>query len=275
MVTNTELQRVGLSGWRTGLPSLLNKENRAWWASHRWLTQSILWTVVVNGFVALMVFVLLPSGQSMSEDPAAGSTESLTTAAQMLVQLALMALATGAIVLVQDAIIAERQVGVTEWLLSKPVSRPAYLLSKLLAHGLGVLVILVGLQGALGYGQLSLVMGEPFPLRPYLVGMAGLAVHTLFYLTLTFMMGVLTTNRRTLLGVSLGSLMGGMMIVQILAVPAGKLVLLTPWSLNNALPAAVLGIPLPLSIWLTIGVTAILSAIFVAVAVTRFERLEF
>ena len=274
MVTNTELQRVGLSGWRTGLANLLHKENRAWWASRRWLMQSILWTVVVNGFVALMVFVLLPFGQSAG-GTAAGGMDRLTTAAQMLVQIALTALATGAIVLVQDAIIAERQMGVTEWLLSKPVSRPAYVLSKLLAHGLGVLVILVGLQGALGYGLLSLVMGEPFPLLPYLVGMAGLAVHTLFYLTLTLMMGVLTTNRRILLGVSMGSLMGGQMLVQILAVPAGKFVMLTPWSLNNVLPAAVLGIPLPLSIWLTIGVTAILSAIFVAVAVARFERLEF
>jgi ABC-2 type transport system permease protein len=201
--------------------------------------------------------------------------ENLATAAQMLVQIALMALAIGAIVLVQDAIIAERQMGVTEWLLSKPVSRPAYVLSKLLAHGLGVLVILVGVQGALGYGQLSLVMGEPFPLLPYVVGMAGLAVHTLFYVTLTLMVGVLTTNRRTLLGVSMGSLMGGIMIVQILAVPAGKLVMLTPWSLNNVLPAAVLGIPLPLPIWLTIGVTAMLSAVCVAVTLAKFERLEF
>lgn len=275
MVTNTELQRVGLSGWRTGLSSLLHKENRAWWAARHWLTQSILWTLVVNGFVALMVFVLMPFGQSKSPDPAAGSVAGLTTAAQMLVQIALMALATGAIVLVQDAIIAERQMGVTEWLLSKPVSRPAYVLSKLLAHSLGVLVILVSLQGVLGYCQLSLVKGEPFPPLPYLVAMAGLAVHTLFYVTLTLMMGVLTTSRRALMGVSMGSLMGGTMIVQILAGPAGKFVLLTPWSLNNTLPAAVLGIPLPLSIWLTIGLTAILSVIFVAVALTRFERMEF
>ncbi len=86
---------------------------------------------------------------------------------EMLFKLGGMALAIGAIVLVQDAIIGERQLGVTEWLLSKPVSRPAYVLSKLLAHGLGVLVILVGLQGALGYGLLSLAVGEPFPLPPY------------------------------------------------------------------------------------------------------------
>ncbi len=51
--------------------------------------------------------------------------------------------------------------------------------------------------------------------------------------------------------------------------------MLTPWALVHVLPAAVLGMPLPLSIWLPIGVTAVLSVIFVAVALARFERLEF
>jgi len=32
---------------------------------------------------------------------------------------------------------------------------------------------------------------------------------------------------------------------------------------------------LPLSIWLTIGITAVVSVIFVAVTLARFERLEF
>jgi ABC-2 type transport system permease protein len=269
MVANTELQRVGLSGWRTGLANLLRKENRAWWASRRQLVQSLLWAVAVNGFVALLVFVLLPYGREM--DPTVASLDSLTTGANLLFKLGLLALAFRTIVLAQDEILGERQLGVTEWLLSKPVSRPAYVLSKLLAHGLGVLVILVGLHGALGYGLLSLIMGEPFPLPPYLAGMAGLAVHTLFYLALTLMMGVLTANRRVLLGVSQGVLLGGMLTTNFL----GTAVMLTPWGLVQVLHAAVLGMPLPLPIWLSIGVTAVLTAVFVAVALVRFERLEF
>jgi len=270
MVANTELQRVILSGWRTGLANLLHKENRAWWASRRWLVQSLLWTVVVNGFAALVVFTL-PMQAVIMGNPEPERLELATIGAQMLFQIGILALAVGTIILVQDEIIGERQLGVTEWLLSKPVSRSAYVLSKLLAHGLGVLVILVGLQGALGYGLLSLIMGEPFPLPPYLVGTAGLAVHTLCYLALTLMMGVLTTNRRKLLGASLGALLGGQLIGRFL----GTFVLLTPWSLGSVLPAVVLGVPLPLPIWLPIGVTAVLSAIFVAVALARFERLEF
>lgn len=271
MVANSELQRVKLSGWRTGLANLLHKENRAWWASRRWLVQSLVWAVIVNGLLAVMLFVLPPLVK------AAGGPEmdSAGTGLSVLFKLGPIALAAGAIILAHDAITGERQLGVTEWLLSRPVSRPAYFLSKLLAHGLGVLVILVGLQGALGYGLLWLAIGKPFPLPAYLVGMAGLAVHTLFYLALTLMMGVLTANRPALLGVSLGVLLAGALVAQFLAMLVGKLILLTPWSLPEFLPLAVQGVPLPLPIWLPIGVTAVLAAACVAVALRQFERLEF
>jgi ABC-2 type transport system permease protein len=267
MVANTELQRVGLSGWRTGLANLLRKENRAWWASRRWLVQSVVWAVIVNGLLALSLFFMpLLFGT--------GGPDVVELGLAMLFRIGGVALAIGAIVLVQDAIIGERKAGVTEWLLSKPVSRPAYVLSKLLAHGFGVLVILVGLQGAIAYGLLSLAMGKPFPLPPYLVGMAGLAVHTLFYLALALMMGVLTTSRTTLLGAALGVVLIGWLVTPI-GLSVGTFVMLMPFTLVHILPAAVQGAPLPLSICLPIGVTAVLSVVFVAVTLARFERLEF
>ena len=267
MVTNAELQRVGLSGWRTGLANLLGKENHAWWASRRWLVQSVVWAVIVNGLLALSLFFMpLLFGT--------GGPDVVELGLAMLFRIGGVALAIGAIVLVQDAIIGERKAGVTEWLLSKPVSRPAYVLSKLLAHGFGVLVILVGLQGAIAYGLLSLAMGKPFPLPPYLVGMAGLAVHTLFYLALALMMGVLTTSRTTLLGAALGVVLIGWLVTPI-GLSVGTFVMLMPFTLVHILPAAVQGAPLPLSIWLPIGVTAVLSVVFVAVTLARFERLEF
>jgi ABC-type transport system involved in multi-copper enzyme maturation permease subunit len=264
MVANTELQRVELSGWRTGLGNLLRKENRAWWASRRWLVHVVLWTVIVNGMVAATALVLAPA---VGRDP-------LDIGVEMLFKLGGMAMAIGAIVLVHDATIGERQLGVTEWLLSKPVSRPAYVLSKLLAHGLAVLVILVGLQAALGYGLLWLAAGEPLPLGPFLAGVTGLAVSTLFYLTLTLMLGVLTASRIALLGASLGVALLGFVIVP-MGAAVSMAAMLTPFALIQLLPAAVLGAPLPLSIWLPIGITAILSVIFVVVTLARFERLEF
>jgi ABC-2 type transport system permease protein len=272
MVANTELQRVGLSGWRTGLANLLGKENRAWWASRRWLVQGLVWAVVVNGCVAFFTFVVPAMAKAV---PGVEPPDPIAMGLSALFEVGAMFLAIGAIVLVQDEIIGERQLGVTEWLLSKPVSRPAYILSKLLAYALGILVILIGVQGAIGYGLLSLAMGNPFPLPPFLLGMAGLAVHTLFYLALTLMMGVLTANRPLLLGVSLGTLFGGIMAISFLGKYLGKYALLTPWQQFEALPAAVLGAPLPLSIWVPIGVTAVLTVICVAVTLVRFGRLEF
>jgi hypothetical protein len=261
MVANTELQRVGLNGWRTGLANLLRKENRACWASRRWLVKSVLWIAGINGFTALMMIVM----------PQYGDGDPVFWGVQGLFKLGPLALAFGTIIMLQDAIIGERQLGVTEWLLSKPLSRPAYVLSKLFAQGFCILVILVGLQGAVGYGVLWLVMGQPFPLSLYLVGMAGLAVHTLFYLALTLMMGVLAANRRVLLGVSQGLLLGGSLVIYV----PGTAMMATPWGLVNLLPVAVLGLPLPLSIWLPIGVTAVLTVVFVIVTLARFERLEF
>jgi ABC-type transport system involved in multi-copper enzyme maturation permease subunit len=263
MAANTELQRVGLIGWRTGLANLLHKENRAWWGSRRWLVQSLLWTALMSGTVALTIFL-----DGVSQD-------SVSMAMASLFQMGALALPVGAILLAHAETVNERQLGVTEWLLSKPVSRSAYVLSKLLAHGLGVLVILVALQGALAYGQAWLAMGEPFPLLPYLVGMAGLAVNALFYLALTLMMGVLTANRALLLGVSLGTHFGGVMAIGLLGKYLGKFALATPWSLFQVLPAAALGVPLPVSIWVPVGVTAVLSVVCVAVTLARFERLEF
>ena len=270
MVAPSELQRVASSGWRAGLANLLRKENRVWWNSRRWLVQSILWTIVVSGTAALFMLAVPPLARN-SGQPLVGMDDPVGLGIELLFKLGPTALAIGTIVLVQDTIIGERQLGVTEWLLSKPVSRSSYLLAKLLANGLGVLVILVGLQGAIGYGLLWLAAGTPFPLPSYLVGMAGLAVHTLFYLALSLMMGVLTGKRPVLLGTSLGVLMGGQLFGGFL----GTAIMLTPWALGGILPAAVQGMPLPLPIGVPIGLTALLALGCMVVALVRFERVDF
>jgi ABC-2 type transport system permease protein len=268
MIPNNQLHLVATNGWRTGLVNLLRKENRSWWASRRWLLQGILGTVLLNGFIALLVLVLLPYGKTVAPD--LERFESLTIGTELLFKIVLLALAFRSINLAQDAILGERQLGVTEWLLSRPVSRQTYVLSKLIANSLGVLVVMVGSQGVIGYVLLSLIMGKPFPLLPYLTGIAGLAVHTLFYLTITLMMGVMTTNRRNLLGVVQGVLLGGTLLTNL----PGTALMVSPWGLIEILPVAVLGLPLPISIWLPIGVTAILTIFCVAIALVKFNRLE-
>ena len=81
--------------------------------------------------------------------------DSLALGLEALFKMGALVLAAGAVILVHDSIIGERQQGVTEWLLSKPVSRPSYVLSKLVAHGLGVLVILSDVGNERLFGHLG------------------------------------------------------------------------------------------------------------------------
>ena len=54
-----------------------------------------------------------------------------------------LVIAIGVIILSQDLIIDEKQTGLAEWLLSKPVQRKAYVLAKLCASLVAVLMLLI------------------------------------------------------------------------------------------------------------------------------------
>jgi len=269
MVANTELQRVGLSGWRTGLANLLHKENRVWWGTRRWLVQTVVWAIVVNGLLAAMMFGLPIVFQV---DPAVAAVYNpVVEGVKALFQFGMTAIALGAILIAHDQILGERQSGATEWILSKPVSREAYILSKLVADAIGVVVILVAVQSAIAYGLLALANHGPLPLIPFLVAAGGMALHTLFYLSLTLMLGVLANNRGLLLGVPMAVALTGILTPIFL----GSAVLFTPWGLGAVvLPAIVLQFPLPLPAALTLGITAALTAIAIAVTLWKFRRME-
>jgi ABC-type transport system involved in multi-copper enzyme maturation permease subunit len=270
MAGSSTFPRASTTGWRSGFTNLFGKESHAWWGSRRWLIQAVLWTFVVNGTLAFVMFGM-PALLQQTDPTQAESFDAVVQGVQALFQIGSVALALGAILLAQDQILGERQSGVTEWILSKPVSRAAYILSKLAADAIGVVVVLAGLQSAIAYGLISLANGGPLPLVPFLIGAGGLALHTLFYLALTLMMGVLAGSRGLLLGVPLGVLFGGMLAVNLL----GKVAFLTPWSLAAVLPAAALQTPLPLPIGLPLATTAFLTPLAILIAVWNFKRLEF
>jgi len=271
MVANSTFDRVKEPSWRRGFANLLAKENRTWWGTRRWWVQAGLWTVVVNGLMAFLLFAM-PVMLQLNEDPAdAASYDAVVQSVGALFQIGTVALALGAILLSQDQILGERQSGVIEWVLSKPVSRASYFLSKLAADAMAVVVLLVALQSAIAYGLISLANGGLFPLIPFLAAAGGLAVNTLFYLALTLMMSVLTDNRGTLLGVTLGMLFGGLLVGSLM----GTYSLFTPWSMTAALPAIALQTTLPLPTWLPLCVTVALTLLCIAVALWRFRTMEF
>jgi ABC-2 type transport system permease protein len=216
MSINLRLQKA--DEWRPlrGFLNLFSKENEAWWRTQRWWLNALLWTVLLCGLTA---FILFGSQEAPTPATEAGSPEAAGSAANVLslgssifFEFGLPMLAIWTVILAQDLILGEKQSGVTEWLLSKPVVRRSYLLAKLTANGLPVVVLMVGLPSAVAYGLLSLRLGALFPVAPFLSAVGIMIAHTLFYLTLTLLLGTVFNSRGPILGIALGSILGGSIV---------------------------------------------------------------
>ncbi len=275
MAANLELQRVKERNGLRGFSNLFRKENRAWWGTRRWWINALLWTVLLCGLTAIMLFV---SGEEVNEATEAEITQAggllayiMFVGLNVFFEFGIPVLAIGTVILAQDLIIGEKQSGVAEWLLSKPVTRRAYVLAKLVANALPVLILLVGLPSALVYGMLSLRMGAPFPLAPFLSAVGIMTANTLFYLSLTLMLGTIFNNRGPILGIALASVLGGGMLGGFI----NPLFYVTPWMLPKVALLTATGQAVPDGMGIAALVaTALWSVVFIFVAFARFEKME-
>lgn len=253
--------------WRMGFANLFARESSKWWRSHRWWMQALIWLVILNGFVAFSLFVL----PGIMEQAASTSNEELPTQAELFVEMlhgffniSIVALPIGVIILVQGQVIKEKQTGTAAWILSKPVSRSAFILAKLLADALGILLILILLQFTIAYIQFS-VVGD-VALTEFVLTSILVTILVIFYQIFTLMLSVFANSQEIILGVSLGMLLGGLLLKDALAPLVGRLVLFTPWALPMTINAAAGGTTLQgdllLPVVSTIGWT------FVCLAVT-------
>ena len=275
MAANLELQRVKEGSGLRGFSNLFRKENRAWWGTRRWWINALLWTGLLCGLTAIMLFV---SGEEVNEATEAEITQAggllayiLSLGLNIFFQFGVPVLAIGTVILAQDLIIGEKQSGVAEWLLSKPVTRRAYVLAKLAANALGVFALLVGLPSVVAYGMLSLRMGAPFPLAPFLSAVGIMTVHTLFYLTLTLMLGTIFNNRGPILGIALASVLGGGMLGGFIK----PLLYVTPWMLPKVALLTATGQAITAEMGIaSLVATALWSVVFIFVAFAKFEKME-
>ncbi len=276
MSTNLDLQKVIEWEGLRGFSNLFRKENGAWWGTRRWWINTLLWTVLLCGLMAFMLFV--PNEEvyeaSEAEIALAGGLIPyiLSLGLNVFFEFGVSILAIWTVILSQDLIIGEKQSGVAEWLLSKPVMRRSYVLAKLAANALPMLVLLVGLPSVLAYGMLSLRMGAPFPAAPFLSAVGIMTAHTLFYLTLTLMLGTIFNNRSPILGLALASVLGGGMLGGFIK----PLFYVTPWVLPKVawLTATGQAIPAELKI-ASLVATGLWSVVFIFMALAKFEKMEF
>lgn len=175
--TNT-LRIVNEHGWRMGFANLFQVASGSFWRTKKWLIQIGIWLLCLNGMLASFLWqipadMLSRAAASLGniKTMAAAEDNPIAFAVMMFLMVCSMALPIAAIVAGQEAIIGERQSGTVAWLLSKPVSRPAFILSRLAVSAVGMLVTAVVIPGAVAYGMLSLKIGAPWPIAGFLAAM--------------------------------------------------------------------------------------------------------
>ena len=252
-------------GWWMGMGNMLAKENVAWWRTRRWWIQCLLWLALLNGTVALNI---------------KGDIDIQNAGLSFLV-MAGITVPIAAISMAQDAILGERHSGTAAWVLSKPLRRPAFILAKLIAYGLGFLVTGVVFPGVVAYFQITNNGLPELSWLGFSGAMAMVYLNLLFYLTLALMLATLFHGRGPVLGITLGLIIGPLILLTIAPWRVPKwLLLVLPWRLliplGNESPFAgylAMGARLPTVV--PIVATVLWCALFVGVAIWRIRREEF
>ncbi|HEY45784.1 MAG TPA: ABC transporter permease [Anaerolineae bacterium] len=263
------------SGWLAGFGNMLAKELGEWFRTRRWLSQFLIWTTIINGFIAFLLFGLpalasiMPETQSAQEDLFAGFPPEIG-AVMMYFSIVVMTGTMGVIVLAQDEVIQEKQSGTAAWILSKPAARLAFILTKLLSNTIGMLVFIVVLPGLVTLGEIFLATHQVVPLVPFLAGIGVILLTLFFYLSLTILGGVLFDSRGPVLGIVFGVMFGCSILKNFFL----QISYVLPTSMEGVALSVVLGMPLPAMLVSQVISTAVLSILFVLVALWRFQHIE-
>jgi len=262
-------------GWLAGFGNMFAKELGEWFRTRRWLWQLLIWLIILNGFVAFLLFGLpaLATIYPELKPDAEGIFPGLPPevgATYMYFSIVVMTGTLGAIILAQDEIIQEKQSGTAAWILSKPAARQAFILTKLLSNAIGVLVFIVAIPGLILLGEIFLATHKVQSLAPFLAGVGLVWLALFFYISMVIMLGVLFESRGPVLGIAFGVMFGGMILRNYIP----QILYVLPLSMESIALMVVQGMPLPAMFISQVIATAVLSVVFLLVALWRFQHVE-
>ena len=250
--------RVSGTGWRSGLTNLMSAAFGSWWRTSAWLIQSLIWTAVINGSLAAVIWGAAPEEMSVFT----------------LYGVMTMFAAIAVIIVMQEAIVGEKKSGTAAWLLSKPVSRSAFVLSKLVPNAVGIIATMIVIPSTVLFVQFIL-SGLDVALGRFALGALVATLNLMFYLTLTLMLGALFESPGPVIGISLAFAFGQQLLS---GLPGLRSIL--PWSL--LVPAgdsdmSVIGAIIagrPISTPAALVFTCAACVVFTAIAFWKFSRTE-
>jgi len=256
------------NGWTCGLSNMLRKENGIWIGTHKWIVQSIIWSIAITGSVTFVMYLIttLPA----AVQPEVINSYGMGAAAlQFFFNISGFVSVIGVIILTHDMIISERESGTAEWVLSKPLSRKAFVISKLVTAIVWITAIIVILQGVLLL-IVARLFGGAVDIVPFIKGLSLIWLICVFYITMVIFLGTLTTSRGAVFGISFFFFLLGSLVPLLFP----KSYYLMPWKLSDIAFSVAMSISWSPKVVLPIILTVIWSGLFIAGSLWRIERIE-
>ena len=272
---SSQFQLVEEKGWKRGLGNLMQGELSSWFKSRRMWKHILMWLLIIN---LILFFTTIGLNVEAKEAMAAGEPAPEVETLMLYGIFGGMFVAFGTMIIVQGSIVGEKRSGTAAWVLSKPVTRSAFVVSRLVGNSLGVLVTAVLVPGVIAYVTIGALtpLGWLPPLN-FLAGVAVLALSTFFWLSLTLMTGTFYESTGGVIAVPM-ALYFAMWFLPGVVTP---LVYITPVILTvgpggdlQGVATSLMNGQAPFS-WIPVISTVVFSAIFVLVAIRRFNRQEF
>jgi ABC-2 type transport system permease protein len=265
-----QFQLVKEKGWRRGLGNLLQGEYSSWFKSSRWWKHLIIWLLIINLMMVIMIIASAEAAKDGGEGPEVFFMYGIFGG---------MFVAFGVMIIMQQVLVGEKRSGTAAWVLAKPVTRTAFVVSRLVVNSIAILLTAVIVPGVIFYITLGLLSDfgwlSPFGL---IAALLMVSLHTFYWIALVLMMGTLSESSGVVIAVPMALFfvfwMGTDMIPGLIYLSPLLLTFSPAPEQMSALSVSFMTGE-PVFSWLPLISTVVFSVIFVAVAIRRFNRQEF
>jgi len=229
-----------------------------------------MWFAIINGLMGIMVIASAKAAEEGGDGP---------PILYMYGWFGAMFGAIGVMIIMQRVLVREKQSGTAAWALSKPVTRTAFVVSRLVVNAIAILLTSVIVPGVILYLTLGL-FSELGWLSPsgFIAGQLMFILHTFYWIAFVLLMGTLLESSGGIIGVSMTfffTFWFGPNLIPALGYISPLLLIISPApdQINSLSGSFMTGEPV--FSWLPLIATVVSCVAFVAVAIWRFNRQEF
>ncbi|MDH4214774.1 MAG: ABC transporter permease subunit [Candidatus Thorarchaeota archaeon] len=253
----SELTPIRSSGWHLGFGNLVRRELSQWFGTRTWFTQAMFWGLILGGVTLMLVG---------TADPASTPEERITTGLMLFTIFGSIFPAIAIIIFSTSSVLEEKERGTAAWVLSKPVSRTAFVLAKMFVGVVSYSVSLVLIPGLIVFSIIYLIVGA-IPLGSFLLGLGPMILWYTFVHFLCVCLGTVFNSVGPVAGPASVSLFF------VNAFDLSGIGAYTPWTLSFVARDLMQGLPIT-SISPVIS-TLIVLIVLLLIAIWRFGKEEF